>query len=699
MSTTPLPLNESPWYNTDTIANSLAADSMFDTYLEKVPGVGFVTRRRPGLKLFTDLATGAQGDGLYYWDAANKLIAVSNGKAFDVASDGTFTDITTEALNAGIPVVFSDGQDIAGVPWLYMATGKLVYSINGGNTTLPVYQGSKVITANATGLASLVHGTTFTLSATHGPTIADAIIVAIHNPTDNDYSPITAVITGTDIYDAAQTETVTLPSAQGTTRSTLYYKTVTSIVAATTIGDGTPAFNGYAASVTGGLWTLTHTQPTDGYIRQVTITGLTATNHSSKTALITGTDVNGLAQTETMNLPNGAVQVTSTKYFKTVTSVVPSASIGSDTMAIGWNAYGGLEIGWTSDSSELTSGNVPAATHVAFIKGSFLANESGTNRFDFTDTNPVTNLVDNTFWGSVDNPLTCDAKGDKLVALFAAWQEAYACGTGGIEIWQNDGITPFSPIPGAFSEGGIEAPYSFVVADNTVFMLCVIAGTRVVIKMQGRAPVVCSDAIGRILAEMDDVSDAIGDLIGVGGLAMYLLTFPTAKQSWAYDYKNDVWVRWGYWNLAAGEHEHFIGQHSTYVKPWNKHLIMSRMDGKIYELDRSTFNDDGNEMVSYRRTGWLNHGTYNRKVCDQFYVKCKAGASNIGTLILRFRDEGNEEWSNWITVPLQPVGQRDFLAKMNRFGMYRSRQYEFRLTDDADLVLVGVDTELRGLSS
>jgi hypothetical protein len=334
---------------------------------------------------------------------------------------------------------------------------------------------------------------------------------------------------------------------------------------------------------------------------------------------------------------------------------------------------------------------------VIYLKGSFLANEKGTNQFLFTDTNIITGLFDNLYWGSPDNPLTCDAKGDNLLSLTCAWQEAYAWGSAGLEIWQNDGVTPFSPIPGAFSEGGIEAPYSIVIANNTVFALCIIGGARVVVRMQGRAPVVVSDAIGRVLADMEDVSDAIGDLISVGGLSIYLLSFPSEGQTWAYDYKNDTWTRWGY--FQGGEHRQFLGQHSTFAKSWNKHLIMSRVDGKIYELDRNTYTDDGSEMVSFRRTGWLNHGTYNRKICDQFYVKCKAGGSDIATLLVRWRSEGNAEWSNWMEMKLSPVGKRDFLAKNNRFGMYRSRQYEFRITDNADLVLCGVDVEIRGLSS
>lgn len=96
--------------------------------------------------------------------------------------------------------------------------------------------------------------------------------------------------------------------------------------------------NGYAAGVTGATWTLTATTANDGLAHKTTILNNSATNHSGKTALVTGTDADGNAQTETITLPNGNVTVTGSKYFKTVTSVVPSATIGLDTMDIGWSA-------------------------------------------------------------------------------------------------------------------------------------------------------------------------------------------------------------------------------------------------------------------------------------------------------------------------------------------------------------------------
>jgi hypothetical protein len=95
---------------------------------------------------------------------------------------------------------------------------------------------------------------------------------------------------------------------------------------------------GFADDVTGATWALAATTPDDDLAHLVTILNNSATDHSAKTAVLTGTDANDFAQTETVNLPAASVSVTSTKYFKTLTGVVPSATIGADTVDIGWAA-------------------------------------------------------------------------------------------------------------------------------------------------------------------------------------------------------------------------------------------------------------------------------------------------------------------------------------------------------------------------
>lgn len=98
------------------------------------------------------------------------------------------------------------------------------------------------------------------------------------------------------------------------------------------------SLTGFASNVTGATWALSATDSGDSLAHKVTIRNDSATDHSLKTALLTGTDANGNVQTETLALPNNAATTTSTKFFKTLTSIVPSASIGADTMDIGWAA-------------------------------------------------------------------------------------------------------------------------------------------------------------------------------------------------------------------------------------------------------------------------------------------------------------------------------------------------------------------------
>lgn len=93
---------------------------------------------------------------------------------------------------------------------------------------------------------------------------------------------------------------------------------------------------GFASNVTGATWALSSTNSGDGLAHKVSIRNDSVTDHSGKTALLTGTDSDGKAQTETVALPGTSATIESTLYFLTLTSVVPSATIGADTMDIGW---------------------------------------------------------------------------------------------------------------------------------------------------------------------------------------------------------------------------------------------------------------------------------------------------------------------------------------------------------------------------
>lgn len=92
------------------------------------------------------------------------------------------------------------------------------------------------------------------------------------------------------------------------------------------IGDG----------VTGANFTLLSDGANDGMGHQIIITNNTANSHTGKTITVTGTDADDLSISETITGPDMSANVQTTKFFKTVTSVTPSASIGADTFDIGY---------------------------------------------------------------------------------------------------------------------------------------------------------------------------------------------------------------------------------------------------------------------------------------------------------------------------------------------------------------------------
>lgn len=145
---------------------------------------------------------------------------------------------------------------------------------------------------------------------------------------------------------------------------------------------------GYLSNATGVTWTLTANDSGDSLARRITIRNDAATDHSAKTYTMVGTDADGNAQTETGALPAGSATVTSTKYFLTLTSVTPSATIGADTMDIGWaNQFitKTIPLDWRANKE---------ATYAIDVTGTinYSVNES------FSDVQNVANPAQNASW-------------------------------------------------------------------------------------------------------------------------------------------------------------------------------------------------------------------------------------------------------------------------------------------------------------
>jgi len=323
-----------------------------------------------------------------------------------------------------------------------------------------------------------------------------------------------------------------------------------------------------------------------------------------------------------------------------------------------------------------------AVTHVAYLDGYLLANNAGTGQVQFSDP------ADMTAWVALDF-FSAESRPDDAVAVKEGFREICVVGRESVEFWTNDGATPFSRISGSVQPYGISAPQSLALVGSTWMWL---GDKRQFLVMQGRQVLPVSSPYDRVLQRMVAVDDAVGYTMTVDGYPLYILNFPTARQTLVYNYVTQQWCKWGYWDGSIADYQRYRGQTYCYAKAWNYHLVGDYANGIIYKASRQVFTDNGNAIRTVVRTGHVSHGAEITKRSNVFRVRCKRGLGDGTTadpqIMLRQRRDngawGNERWKS-----LGQVGQHELVIDWRRNGIYKTCQTEIVHTDPTDFVLIG----------
>ena len=266
----------------------------------------------------------------------------------------------------------------------------------------------------------------------------------------------------------------------------------------------------------------------------------------------------------------------------TLTNATTSA-IGTDNPAIfaagKWStthrlfiASGG-EIGYLADASDIPNNKMvkssvsftnltpTAVTHVATINGWVICNSGAAafkQTFYYSDDN-----LDPLVW-TAGNLATAEMRPDEIVALHAFWNELYLFGSTICEIWHDDGVTPFSRIPGAIIHTGCSAPYTVIQAGGTVYWL---DDRRRFVRLKGRVAQPVSNPFQKVFEGFTNIYDAIAYKMSWGGRNWIVLSFPSSgvDQSFIYDYDLDQWAEWGAWDTTDNVYTRFKGNCSTEI--------------------------------------------------------------------------------------------------------------------------------------
>ena len=565
-----------------------------------------------------------------------------------------------------------------------------------------------VITALGTGSGGV--GTyTINLSQTESSEVLNSVAVG---------ATITGSISGAILTVTAVTGTIYIGQtvqgagvASGTVITALGQGTVLSESIAT-------AGTGYAVNdtvtVLGGVYGTTPATYTVSSIgASGAVTGLTRTNSGLYTSIpnnnaSTSSNGSGTGLTLTLTFGTGAGGVG--------TYVVSSSqTIASETMyALNFSVMP------TSD------GPFNAANTVDIVDNYFVYNKP--NSQQWAASNPLSPITNSLSFSSKDGAP------DNLVSLIVDHREVYLLGEASSEVWVDVGSFPFpfQRIPGTSTQHGIAAKFSMSrVGNSFAYVSRNIRGQAQIMMMNGYIPQrISNHAVENTLTDKY-IDDAIAWTYQLEGHECYVVSFPTLDLTWVYDIATEMWHKWLWVDNNNVYHRHRGNCASLFQ---GQVLVGDYANGQIYQLDKSNYTDNGQNIRRLRRaphivtdlqrqyleelqiqfqpgvgTTGLSSATQGTFISSPYYISPTdflivsptetliLGLKNEVSLLttttypqamLRWSSDGGSTWSNEHWVTIGQAGKYKNRAIWRRLGWSRDRVFEVVVTDPVNAVIL-----------
>lgn len=265
------------------------------------------------------------------------------------------------------------------------------------------------------------------------------------------------------------------------------------------------------------------------------------------------------------------------------------------------------------------------------------------------------------------------------------------------ELWraQPSGDFLFGRDTNASIEKGCQAPFSVASLDSTIYWLGGDAeGDGIVWKLNGYSPErVSHDGIEYAIQNYAKTDDAVAYTYQQEGHTFYVLSFPTANATWAYDVATGEWHERAYLLPATGVlqrdraivHMLFGGQHV--VGDWE--------NGRLYALDLGYFTDNGDPMPAIRVCPHISGVAYNEIKYKRIRIDIEAGVGlNAGhgsdpVVMVRWSDDGGHRWSALKSMKMGKIGEHGKRQSLDRLGSGRDRVFEVSIVDPVKRVILG----------
>ena len=385
------------------------------------------------------------------------------------------------------------------------------------------------------------------------------------------------------------------------------------------------------------------------------------------------------------------------------------ASFDSDGTTAGQIVYN------TTDSTQATITAVDSATTLSVSSDIFTSGENyavGNNSFQngaatvtFLNTYFIVESSDQFYISGANNGFdwdatdfaTAESSPDGIVRVYSDHGDLILFGALTTENWGNSGATdfPFSKVQGISAEWGLAAMWSIAKFDNSLMYLAKNRmGEVMLVRLEGYYPQpIKDDEFHALINSYSTVSDATGFGYLLGGHPMYQINFPSEGKSWLYDGSTNLMTElksYGVTRHRAELYAHFINQ--NYVSDYS--------NGKIYRLDRSTYDDNGDAIVRQLRSKHIFKDDKNI-IVDSLQLNIETGtglATGQGSAplaMLRYSKDLGHTWSGEIQASIGAIGKYETRCIWRRLGVSRDWVFEISISDPIPVHITGANLMAR----
>lgn len=411
---------------------------------------------------------------------------------------------------------------------------------------------------------------------------------------------------------------------------------------------GTPGLKGWAAGMDGGIRGGLEMNDTIYAVMGGHLYSIDAAGVPTPLGVIPNTDLVGMADDGT-----NVVLVTEGKIYV-------------------WNAAGGL--------TPVTDPDAPNAGSVTWSDGFFEFGELDTQQFF------ISGLEDPIDYDALDFA-SAEAKPDKLVTPFVHHRILYLFGSEELEAQQNTGAAdfPFTRYEGVNIDVGLAGRDAVTDTNDAMFFLAVDDTVR---RIDGLTATKISTArISKLIKGWTDKTLTVATAHVYADHLFVIFRNPDGCIVW--DQNAALWHERASYGSPTWRVSHMI-------QCYGKTLYGSATEGKIYELDAETFDEDG-AILPFEVTTPFVYSKNDRFVVTEVEVVAQTGVGGLtdpAPLITLERTKDGETWSPRKSRSLGKAGERGKRVSFGQQGQARAMAFRIGIYDPVQRAVLGAYVEV-----